>query len=404
MSTFKKRFVKARVKTFKTSPFFATLLLNADYEITDEIPTAATDGTTLLFNEEWMCSLSEENFNGVLFHEVLHMALGHVERLKNFSDHNLAQIASDIVVNGIIKDNGMSVPETGVFNDKLKHLSVQEIYYILQKEKRENKKKFEKDYGKEGEVNQCLQKKRDSNSNSNSNSNNEKNGEKQSSHSSHESQKKEKQNKQKWKDILSKAHTISKMKNAGLEGAGLSRIFKELLQPTIDWRDVLYRYVTDSRSDFEGYDRRFIHRNLYLDDLAGSNINIAVFVDTSGSVDEELLSEFVTELTSAISCVPNTTGHLYYFDTKLYPQGKIEDLEKVPEAVGFGGTNFHIITDELNKLYLDNICTKTLGIIYTDGYAKVPETPPETDLLWCISPGGKENEYFNYGEVIRIIK
>ena len=131
MSEFEKRFVKSRVKLLKSSPFFGTILLHTEYELTDDIETAATDGSTLLVNEAWMCSQSEDNFNGVLLHETLHMALCHIERTKDLEDMMLANIAADIVVNGIIKDNKISLPKEALFDDDLKHLSVREIYSIL---------------------------------------------------------------------------------------------------------------------------------------------------------------------------------------------------------------------------------------------------------------------------------
>ncbi len=119
MSKFEERFVKSRVKLLKKSPFFGTILLHTEYELTDSIETAATDGTTLLINEEWMCSQTEDNFNGVLLHETLHMALCHIDRTKDLSDLMLANIAADIVVNGIIKDNKISLPEEAIYDDDL---------------------------------------------------------------------------------------------------------------------------------------------------------------------------------------------------------------------------------------------------------------------------------------------
>ena len=380
MSKFEEQFVKSRVKLLKNSPFFGTILLHTEYKIDESIETAATDGTTLLLNEEWMCKQTEEHFSGVLLHEVLHMALNHVERTLDLDDLMIANIAADIVVNGIIKDNKISLPKEAIFDDDLKHLGVREIYSIIKQKQKENKNHIQDKYG-DGDVNECLQKSAKSEGTSQREANSEK-----------------------WKNIINKAKTISKMKQAGVKGSGLARIFKELLEPTINWRDALYKYITQSRADFEGYDRRFIHDGMYIDDVGGNKVHVAAFVDTSGSVDEELLQNFLSELFFAINSTRGTTGYLYYFDTELYPQGNIEDLDGVPKPVGLGGTSFVPIMKELNKISSENSHTNTVGIIYTDGFAPMTWEEPETPLLWCISPGGIKEENIKYGDVVRIEK
>ena len=379
MSKFEEKFVKSRVKLLKNSPFFGTILLHTEYELTDSIETAATDGTTLLINEEWMCSQSEDNFNGVLLHETLHMALCHIERTKDLEDMMLANIAADIVVNGIIKDNKISLPKEALFDDDLKHLSVREIYSILKDKQSKDENYISDKYG-EDEVNECLKPGKESTGESKIN------------------------NKSKWENIINKAKTIAKMKQAGVKGSGMARVFKELLDPTINWKDALYKYVTQSRADFEGYDRRFIHDGLYIDDVGGNKVHIAAFVDTSGSVDEELLQNFLSELFFAINSTRGTTGYLYYFDTELYPQGNIEDLDGVPKPVGLGGTSFVPIMEELNRVSTENSYVQTVGIIYTDGFAPMTWKEPETPLLWCISPGGIKEDHVKYGDVVRIEK
>ncbi|AEZ65752.1 hypothetical protein [Cyanophage S-TIM5] len=382
MSNFEERFVKSRVKLLKSSPFFGTILLHTEYKIDESIETAATDGTTLLLNEEWMCNQTEEHFSGVLLHEVLHMALNHVDRTNDLDDLMTANIAADIVVNGIIKDNKISLPKEAIYDDDLKHLGVREIYSIL-KDKQSKDENYLKDKYGEEDVNECLRK------------------EKQTGNSDRESKE---ANKEKWKNIINKAKTIAKMKQAGVKGSGMARVFKELLEPTINWKDALYKYITQSRADFEGYDRRFIHDGMYIDDVGGNKVHVAAFVDTSGSVDEELLQNFLSELFFAINSTRGTTGYLYYFDTELYPQGNIEDLDGVPKPVGLGGTSFVPIMKELNKISSENSHTNTVGIIYTDGFAPMTWEEPETPLLWCISPGGIKEDNIKYGDVVRIEK
>jgi predicted metal-dependent peptidase len=396
------RIIKSRINLLRNSPFFGTLLLNAKVEVTDEVPTAATNGDVLYINEGFMNGLSDQHFCSVLTHEVLHMALEHVDRLERafMEDANLANIAADIVVNGIIRDNGLSLPSDAIYDDDLKHLCALEIYSILKKRQQEQRAKGgggEDDNNGQGKnkksVNQCLQPQKKSN-------NQESSGEGQDGDNAPSPS----QAKTRWKDVLNKAMTISKSKQAGLRGAGLQRVFKELLEPTIDWRDALYKYITVSRTDFESFDRRFIHQGNYFDDLGGGKINIMVFIDTSASVDEKLLSEFIAEIRFAVNALPQISGELWYFDTKLYPQGDVKEILGVPKLQGGGGTSFIPAMKKLDEMAEEDSTVQTLGIVFTDGHASFSFPEPITPVLWCVSPGGLADEGFPFGEIVRIMK
>jgi predicted metal-dependent peptidase len=394
MPTIEERLVKSRVKLLRESPFFGTLLLNAPYRVTEDISTAATDGGTLMLNPTFMESQTQEHFQSILLHEVLHMALEHIERMKDvfMTDPMTSNIAADIVVNGIIRDNRMSLPEEAIHDDDLKHLSVREIYNILRQKQQKDPDYLRKKYGTgDGDVNYCLQPGGSGKpGNSADKSGDPKDGPGR---------------KINWKDILNKAATIARTKSFGLHGAGLKRIFNDLLEPTIDWRDALYKYITASRTDFEGYDRRFIHSGQYLDDLGGGRIHVMVFMDTSGSVDEELLSEFIAELRFAVNALPQISGDLWYFDTNLYHQGDIADILETPKIQGGGGTSFVDVMKKIQSDHGEDSTVQTLGIVFTDGKARLNDfQEPDCPVLWCISPGGVKSDDLPFGEVVRILK
>ena len=394
MPTIEERLVKSRVKLLRESPFFGTLLLNAPYRVTDDISTAATDGGTLMLNPTFMESQTQEHFQSILLHEVLHMALEHIERMKDvfMTDPMTSNIAADIVVNGIIRDNRMSLPEEAIHDDDLKHLSVREIYNILRQKQQKDPDYLRKKYGTgDGDVNYCLQ---------------PGNGNKPGASGDKSGDSKDGPGRKiNWKDILNKAATIARTKSFGLHGAGLKRIFNDLLEPTIDWRDALYKYITASRTDFEGYDRRFIHSGQYLDDLGGGRIHVMVFMDTSGSVDEEILSEFIAELRFAVNALPQISGDLWYFDTNLYHQGDIADILETPKIQGGGGTSFVDVMKKIQSDHGEDSTVQTLGIVFTDGCARLNDfQEPDCPVLWCISPGGVKSDDLPFGEVVRILK
>jgi len=400
--TFKERLVKARVKLIRSSPFFGTILLNAPVRETDHIPTAATDGHGLMFNPEFVKDLDEQQFNGLLLHELLHACLHHVPRMKDVFevDPFVANLACDIVVNGIIDDNNLALPDGAVRDEKLKHLSVREVYTILKQKISKDKNYLGKKYGIKT-INVCLQ-------SPDGSGGQQGDKEQQGSGEGEEGQGLPGQGMDgpDWKDIMNQAATIARMKQAGPRGAAMERILSELLQPTIDWKTVLYKYITESRTDFSGYDRRFMYNNLYLDDFSGSEVNVLLFIDVSGSIDEQLLIDFNSEIHGAISAVDNVSGEVYCFDTRVHHVCPVSEISTSFRLIGGGGTCFREIFTTIATHREENPCKTILPIILTDGYADHDglNHDPGDPLLWVICPGGVENHTLPFGDVARITR
>ena len=179
-----------------------------------------------------------------------------------------------------------------------------------------------------------------------------------------------------------------------------------MLEPSIDWRTLLYKYVTECRNDFEGYDRRFAYRNLYLDDFSGSTVHVLVYIDVSGSIDEKILTEFMSELNGAVSAVSSIAGHVYCFDTVIHPVCDISSITTNFKLVGGGGTDFAPIVSHIatyRDTHPETPTTSILPIILTDGYAQLNlDYDTANPLLWVVSPGGIRSEDFPYGDVARI--
>jgi predicted metal-dependent peptidase len=324
-----------------------------------------------------------------------------VDRLKDLfkADFFTANIAADIVVNGIIDDNGLSLPDCAVRDNDLKHLSAREIYSILKQKQSKDKNHLKNKYGV-STVNACLVE-----------PDNDGQGEGQQSGEGEEGQGPFSGTEDTdWKDIMNKAATIARMKKAGPTGAAMERIFKELLEPTIDWRTILYKYITECRNDFNGYDRRFAHQNLYLDDFSGTQVHVLTYIDVSGSIDEQLLTEFISEIDGAINAVTNINGEVHCFDTKLHYVCELENLHTDFKLIGGGGTCFKCIFDHIASYKEEHITSAStiLPIILTDGYADVSSLnfpDRSAPLLWVVCPGGVvSDDYFPFGDVTRIVR
>ena len=97
----RKRIAASQIRLSESFPFFGALLMMAPIVMTNTIPTAATNGRDLLFNADFVHSLNAKELDGILVHELLHLALSHVPR-RGVRDHMVWNIAADIHVNGIV--------------------------------------------------------------------------------------------------------------------------------------------------------------------------------------------------------------------------------------------------------------------------------------------------------------
>ena len=120
-----------RIRLRKTSPFFAALSLYAEIEFTTKVQLAATNGKKIFFNPITYIKLPPSERDGVYLHELLHMALLHNFR-RGIRDHKIFNIAADIVVNGMIVNEGdCNIPKYGIRDPELEDLSVEEIILVI---------------------------------------------------------------------------------------------------------------------------------------------------------------------------------------------------------------------------------------------------------------------------------
>ncbi len=303
------------------SPFFATLALFARFIPSQQLPTAATDGKDIFYNPDYLHSLPVAQQDGLLLHEVLHAALLHVVR-QGVREAELWNIAADIVVNGIICKQGIfELPPGRLRSPKLEHLSVEEIYELLLKNTDNclnSLKLLNPDLLNEapGDIpplsdgNQLKGCNKKINENPSDPNNSPKN------HSL--SEKRKAALEEHWQNALQQASVIARTVNQGVLPAGIERELGALNAAQINWRSYLWRYLVQTPTDFSGFDRRFIGRGLYLEALQGENIHVYVAVDTSGSIDNQQLSMFLSEVAGILSSYPHLKCELYYVDAEAY--------------------------------------------------------------------------------------
>ena len=369
------------------SPFFGTLAMFAQFVPSTTISTAATDGRNIFCNPEFLQSLPNPQQDGLLLHEILHAALLHPLRLKE-RDPQLWNIAADIVVNGtILRQVGFELPPGALRDERLEHLSVEEVYELLRTNGSDDRQLADLDLiAPPGEsVADALQI--------------------ASPGATSTAEARELHQPQvltaHWQQAIDRATAIASTTQSGKFSPGSDRAFTQSLNPPLDWRAHLWRYLAQTPTNFQGFDRRFVGSGLYLEALQGESVRVYLAIDTSGSVSETKLGLFMSEVRGILGAYPHLECDLYYVDSEADGPYSLTLSDPLPPPQGGGSTSFVPFFDRVNETWDEH--TPALCIYLTDGYGEFPAIAPVLPTLWVVTAGGLDSAQFPFGEAIRLI-
>ncbi len=369
---------KARIALILQEPFFGALLLNLksmedrDGKVCE---TMATDGKSLWWHTAFVDSLSEREVKTVLAHEVLHCALLHPLR-RGTREPKRWNIACDHAVNLQLEDcNEMARgkgktepfpwPKLEIFCDTdFAGISAEEIYNRLPRDGGND----ENGQGTSGKGSQ---------------------GDSEGMGGvrdvpGDEAEKKEQE--ASWKVAMVQAVAAAKM--AGNLPAGIKRLVDDTLHPPARWQDILRELVQDRANDDYSWTRpnpRYAHTGFILPSLYSQRLGrIAVAVDTSGSIDEELLNRFLGELEGICAeCRPSSVT-LIDCDTEVNSVRECDPSDPLPrDFAGGGGTDFRPVFERVAED--PPVCL----IYFTDLDGTFPEHEPSFPVFWATYNTGK---------------
>lgn len=364
-----RRISAALLRLRARAPFFAVLCMFAPCVPSHDVPTARTDGRRILYNPDWLSRLTPEELEAVLLHEVLHAALLHVGR-RGQRDPVRWNIAADVVVNGIVAaEQALTLPPGAIREPSLEKLPVEEIYALLEAQPlRHVCAHCLAEAAADGDP---LARLREAEAH--------------------------------WRHALAQASAIARSIGPGALPGALLRHATDVLEPTIDWRSALWRYLVKMPCDFEDFDRRLVYRGMYLEALHGDRLEVYVAIDTSGSVDGEMLSAFLAELRGITAAYPQVKLWLFYADAALHGPYELDAASEVPPPVGGGGTSFVPFFARVEALCAEAGTFVPATCVYlTDGFGAFPSPAPELEVLWAVTPGGELSERFPFGTVLRV--
>ena len=355
----REKILSARVSLVLNHGFFGNLAMRLKLENGDTwCETAATDGRKFYYNTEFINAMTVGEMMFLFCHELLHAAYDHVGRSTREHNHKLANIAMDYVVNADLIKHGLGTKiDPCLYDRKYDGWSWEQVYDDL----RQNVKEITIDELAEMLLDEHLDEKGEGDGDG------DKDGKGKGRPSI--SDKDRQEIRDEIKEALLAAHAATG--GAGNIPGGLKRIIGELTEPQINWKDFLnqqiqstikndYTYTVPARKNFaNGFSLPSMKRD--------EAIDVCVAIDTSGSISEKQLKEFVSEVAGIMGSYDDYKVRLWCFDTRTYAHAEFDPSNghEIHDYVapGGGGTDFMS-----NWQYMkDNDIEPKMFIMFTDG-------------------------------------
>lgn len=344
-------------------PFFGSVAADVEYQEAEDIKSIKNDGRNILYNPKYMSGLSAGDQVFLLAHELCHIAFEHTARGKG-KDPMIWETATDAIINQMLKRDGLDIIAGGIDYPEAIDYDAEQYYEILLKEKLD----IELLFGKlEGQENPAGGTGNDEQPPESDDSEDDSEGEDNNDESDQELLLEEEEDSEN-EDSEDDEHALveEKESKAGNAVNRDTRIVEEIgnCQPVIDWRLILL--------DTINYGVDWSYTNAVLENGIVRPVleeipvpETEIVLDTSWSVDEELLRNFLRECKNILTFSKLKAG---CFDTVFYGFHDIrteKDIEEMPFQGG-GGTDFNVAAEAFT-LRVDN------RIIFTDGQAPIPD-------------------------------
>jgi len=347
-------------KLLVEQPFYGLFLLGLSKVLDDSVDTACVKkkgiNCELVINPKYWNTLSDELQVSLLLHEVYHIVFQHMFLWNLFNNKELLNIAADAEVNSYIKNLGPDWIHPSRFNLESKQGT--KFYYENIQLNGVYCKAIDNHDNWENDFQSCSD------------------AEKQLIQNQINTQ------------IKSAAEQI--MKTRGKIPGELSVIIDELfkVKPRIfNWK-AYFRRMLGYIFDINIRKTRKKESNRF-PEAAGikhkKKVSILIAVDTSGSVSNQELSDFFSEISHIYKAGARVT--ILECDTKI--SANYEFTGKFTGKVhGRGGTNFQPPVD----YYREHLKEYSALIYFTDGECYLPENTPK-GVIWVITSGGHKQDY-----------
>ena len=385
----------------KRFAFFAGLFMVGKTTITEKVITAETNGRDATYGRAFVDMLSDKELAFLVLHENMHKCYRHLTTWRALYeiDRNIANQACDYVINLQLREMDpsetmISMPRDqktrkniGLIDPRFRGMDTKQVFDILMQEKEEGG-------GGGGEQT-------DSESGSSGLDEHDWEGAKDMSAEEH-------------KELSQEIESALRQGGiyAGKVGGDMLRSVKSMLEPKVDWREVLRRFVRTSLKDRDSPSWRKAHKNYLWQDIILPSIvgkrmkHLVIAMDTSGSIQGEMLSLFMGELNKVVTTTNPDRVDVLYWDTEVAGhethKGAAKLIVSKTKPKGGGGTDPDCVPEFMLR--------KSLGkadalVVLTDGY--MTSDPRKwaglgLPILWCII--GSDSFKIPRGQVVCVTK
>lgn len=336
-----KKLIKARLKLLFKHPFFGQMALRMKLvDVTDEgwCNTAATDYRNFYYNANFINKIDDDEAVFLVGHELGHCIFEHFLRCDK-RDKEYWNMAGDYVINLILKREHIGRVITTVpilIDDKYKDKTAEEVYEDLIKNK--STKKPTIDVHLEF-----------SNGNDDGEGSQSKNGDGDGDKDGKGKQPVLKESDKKaMSDEIRQAVLQAAAASAGNIPGEIKRLVAQLTESKMNWREHLRATIESNiKTDFSWMrpNRKGWHIGAVLPGMTpGEDIEVSVGIDTSGSISNTMLRDFLSEVKGIMEQYESYTIRIWQFDTRVYGYETFthDDGKDIAEynIKGGGGTDF----------------------------------------------------------------
>lgn len=383
----------ARTRLILDKPFLGTLVMHLPLVAADPAwcKTTATDARAFYYNADFIDALSLEQTQFVLSHEALHCALSHFAR-RMHRDKYRWDIACDLAINPLLIAEGLEACPGALHLVEFEGMTAEEIYPCIDESDQMNTHdhhiydQAESDAGgsPDGGGTEPPQ---DSPSQPRKPlpQSGKSGGAGQPRPPGPETQE---QLAAQWAQRMASAHQQA-MQAGKMEGA-LGRLIGHLLEPQIPWRALLARYMSaTAREDYNWARPSRREGEAILPSLRSNQLNVVVAIDSSGSISDQEMQQFVSEL-DALKGQINARITLLACDSELAEESPWqfepwEPLTLPHELKGGGGTDFTPVFRWLEQADSHS----DLLIYFTDAQGQFPDSEPAIPVIWLVKGRAK---------------
>ena len=347
------------------------ILMIGEKRICDTTPTAYTNGRDEVYGRAFCDSLNDAELRFLILHECYHKLYRHLVTWKHLWEENkqLANMACDYVINIKIADDNqdgfatMTGPLTkGCYDVKYRGMDSAEVYNMLKQDPPQDGG----DGGSGGD------------------------GQSLDEHGWDDAQEMTPDEQNELAREIDEAIRQGALV-AGKTGSGGDRDLQDLLQPQVDWREVMRDFITttctgNDYSTWRRPNRRFMSSGVYLPSGISESVDeLVIATDMSASVGDREVAVALTEIKSIADTVHPEAVRLLYWDTQVcqderYESHELDTMVESTRPKGGGGTSVECVPEYMTAKHI----TPQAVIVITDGHLGGAWGQWSCPVLWVV--------------------